>query len=222
MSAPRKPARWRAAVVGVDVVGEAVDVLGVAVVPLQRDLDADAVALARRSRSASRWSVSLFRFRCSTKEAMPPSYWKRCFLPSRSSSRVIRMPRFRNESSRRRCESVSKLKVVVSKICGSGLKVTFVPRRSVTPVCSSRVCGHAARVALAVDLARRARSRRSSALGERVHARDADAVEAARDLVGLLVELAARVELGQHDLGRRRARTGVRARRGCRGRCRSR
>jgi hypothetical protein len=40
------------------------------------------------------------------------------------------MPRFRNDSSRRRCESVSKLKVVVSKICGSGLKVTFVPRLS--------------------------------------------------------------------------------------------
>ena len=72
---------------------------------------------------------------------MPPSYWKRCFLLSRSSSSVIRMPRFRNESSRSRCDSVSKLKVVVSKICGSGLKVTLVPRLSVVPVCSSRLCG---------------------------------------------------------------------------------
>lgn len=37
-------------------------------------------------------------------------------------------------------------------------------------------------------------------VGERVHARDAHAVEAARDLVVRAVELAARVEDGQHDL----------------------
>ena len=86
-------------------------------------------------------SVSLLRFRCSTNELIPPSYWKRCFLLSRSSSSRMRMPRFRKESSRSRCERVSKLKVVVSKIWGSGLNVTLVPRRSVLPVCSSRVCG---------------------------------------------------------------------------------
>ena len=85
----------------------------------------------------SEGSVTLFRFRCSTKEAMPPSYWKRCSLLSRSSVRVMRIPLFRKLSSRRRWERVSKLKVVVSKICGSGLKVIFVPRRSVTPVFSS-------------------------------------------------------------------------------------
>jgi hypothetical protein len=32
----------------------------------------------------------------------------------------MRMPRFRKLSSRRRCESVSKLKAVVSKIVASG------------------------------------------------------------------------------------------------------
>ena len=37
-------------------------------------------------------------------------------------------------------------------------------------------------------------------VGERVHAAHADAVEAAGDLVGVLVELAARVEHGHHDL----------------------
>ena len=36
----------RAALDGVDVVGEGEDVLGVAVVPLQRDLDVDTVARA--------------------------------------------------------------------------------------------------------------------------------------------------------------------------------
>ncbi len=40
---------------------------------------------------------------------------------------------------------------------------------------------------------------------ERVHNRDADAVQAARDLVGVLVELSAGVELGHDDLGRRDA-----------------
>jgi hypothetical protein len=44
----------RAAVVRVDVVGEGVDRLGVAVVPLQRDLDVDAVADSPACRSACR------------------------------------------------------------------------------------------------------------------------------------------------------------------------
>ncbi len=42
-------------------------------------------------------------------------------------------------------------------------------------------------------------------LGERVHHRDADAVQAARDLVGVLVEFPAGVQLGHDDLGRRDA-----------------
>src|SRR5262245_15591115 len=36
---------------------------------------------------------------------------------------------------------------------------------------------------------------------ERIHHRDADAVQAARDLVGILVELTAGMELGHDDLG---------------------
>ena len=47
--------------------------------------------------------------------------------------------------------------------------------------------------------------RSSSARGERVDDRDADAVQAARDLVGVLVELTAGMELGHDDLGRRDA-----------------
>ena len=46
-------------------------------------------------------------------------------------------------------------------------------------------------------------------LGEGVHDRDADAVEATRDLVGSLVELPARMELGHDDLGRRDALAGM-------------
>ena len=84
---------------------------------------------------------ALFLFRCWTNDTMPPSYWKRCDLPSRSSSIVMTMPPFRNASSRRRCARVSKLYSVVSKIWASGLKVTLVPRRVVVPVASSAPCG---------------------------------------------------------------------------------
>ncbi len=54
-------------------------------------------------------------------------------------------------------------------------------------------------LAVAPDACRSRRSR------ERVHHRDADAVQAARDLVAVLVELTAGMELGHDDLGRRDA-----------------
>src|SRR5262249_5065585 len=44
------------------------------------------------------------------------------------SSMVMRRPRFRNASSRKRWERTSKLNSVVSKIFSSGVNVTFVPR----------------------------------------------------------------------------------------------
>ena len=42
-------------------------------------------------------------------------------------------------------------------------------------------------------------------VGQRVDDRDADAVQAARDLVGILVEFSAGMQLGHDDLGRRDA-----------------
>ena len=114
------------------------------------------------------------------------------------------MPPFRNASSRRRCASVSKLKTVVSKICVSGLKVTFVPRRLVVPVISRSRSRRAALVGLLIDLAV-APDFEVERLGQRVDDRDADAVQAARHLVAVVVELAAGVEHRQHDFGRRLA-----------------
>ena len=73
----------------------------------------------------------------------------------------------------------------------------MVPCRSVSPVTFTGCLGHAAHVALEVDLAVLV-DRHLAPLGQRVHHRGAHAVQAARDLVGVLVELAAGVELG-HD-----------------------
>ena len=56
---------------------------------------------------------------------------------------------------------------------------------------------------LAVDLAV-ASHLGDEPLGERVHDRDADAVQAARDLVAVAAELPAGVELGQDDRERRK------------------
>ena len=111
---------------------------------------------------------------------------------------VMVTPPFRNASSRRRCASVSKLYSVVSKICGSGLNVILVPRFLVVPVTSSALDRIAAVVALLVDLAV-APDLQVERLRQRVHDRDADAVQTAGDLVAVVVELAAGVQHGQHD-----------------------
>ena len=89
------------------------------------------------------------------------------------------------------------------KICGSGWKRMLVPRRLWTSPSVLQLLGrHAAREALAVELAA-ARDLDLERLGQRVDHRDADAVQAAGGLVGLGVELAARVQHGHDDFERR-------------------
>ena len=114
------------------------------------------------------------------------------------------MPPFRNASSRSRWASVSKLKTVVSKISVSGLNVTLVPRRLVVPVTSRSAGRLAALVGLLIDLAV-APDFEIERFGQRVDDRDADAVQTARHLVAVVVELAAGVQHGQHDFGGRLA-----------------
>ena len=135
---------------------------------------------------------------------MPPSYWNPCDLPSRSSSSVMLMPPFRNASSRRRCASVSKLYSVVSKICGSGLERDL----RAAPLGRAALDQTGRRVAalerllvhslVAPDL-------ELEPLGQGIDDRHADAVQTAGHLVGVVLELAAGVQLGHHDLGRRAA-----------------
>ncbi len=85
---------------------------------------------------------SLALFRCSTNSPMPPLYWNVSLRPpSRSSVSVMRKPALRNESSRRRLARMSYWNSVVVKIVGSGLKVIFVPVRSLLPMTDSGATG---------------------------------------------------------------------------------
>ena len=112
----------------------------------------------------------------------------------------------RKAVSRRRSSSVWKSKSSVSKMSASGRNVTVVPVARPCGSCSPLIelaCGRPARVLLREHVAVAA-DLDAQPLGERVDDRDADAVQAARDLVAAAVaELAAGVQHGQHDLDRR-------------------
>ena len=150
----------------------------------------------------SRWATSLPSFRCLTKARMPSLYLKSASRLSRSSTRRMCRPSFRYASSRRRASRTSNLKVGSSKISRSGLKVIVVPvflawptRLQVLGLLAARK-RHAPDAAVAPDLD-------LQPLREGRDARDAHAVQPARDLVGRVVELAAGV---QHRQGHLHAR----------------
>ena len=82
-----------------------------------------------------------------------------------------------------------------------------------------RVQRVAAAIGLAEDLAVAA-DLQFQLLRQGVDHRDADAVQTAGDLVGVVVELAAGMQHGQHHFGRRFALRSDACRSGCRGRCR--
>ena len=114
------------------------------------------------------------------------------------------MPAFRNASSRSRCASVSKLNSTVSKISLSGVKVILVPRFFVVPVISRSACGFP-RCVLLLEHLPVAPDLEVELLRERVDDRHADAVQAAGDLVAVVVEFAAGVQHREHDFGGRTA-----------------
>ena len=99
-------------------------------------------------------------------------------------------------------------KLVLGKICGSALKVVFVPRRSVRPMRRTSASGHAALVLLLVDVALAA-DLDLAPFGEEVDHGDAHAVQAAGGLVGPFLELAAELQHGHHALERGEAQVGM-------------
>ena len=116
---------------------------------------------------------------------------------------TICRPLLRYASSRSFCASCSNENSrMFLKISGSGWNVILVPRRSVTPVCLNSRRRDALGVLLVVDLAVAA-NLELEPVGQRVDRRHADAVQTAGDLVAAAAELAAGVEHGHHELGRR-------------------
>ena len=114
-------------------------------------------------------------------------------------------PELRNASSRSRCSSVAKSNSVMVKVCFDGRNVTSVPRWSwAAPTTASGATAlavaelHEMLLAVAPD-------RQLEPARQRVDHGDADAVQAAGHLVGVLVEFSAGVQLGHDDLGRRDA-----------------
>src|SRR5262245_25786006 len=202
-----EPDEMCAALDRVDVVGEGVDALGVAVVPLHGDLDVDAVARALQVDDVGvdgrlgavempheghdpalieelvRLAVALVRDR----DADAP-------VEERQLAEALRQD---VEAELRGLEDQA---VRLEGDPGAALvrDPGLLDRRvRLTPL-----------VALLVDLAVAA-DLDLEGLGKGVHDGHAHPVQAAGDLVGPVVELAAGVQLGQHDLGRRDALGGV-------------
>ena len=160
-----------------------------------------------------RKSDSFDALRCLTKSTMPPLYLKVVLVTGsvRSSAKRISRPLFKKAMIWSRSRTVWARNSISSKIEASGQNVTVVPVRG-SPVLRSLDAGPVAVtffltlppfsnsasqcLLVAVDLEHQAGR-------QGVDDRDADTVQAARDLVALAAELAAGVQRGQHDLGRR-------------------
>ena len=184
----------------------------VAGVPLQRDLDL--LASSDPSKDATlRNSDSFDALRCLTKSTMPPLYLKVTFVSGsvRSSVKRISRPLFKNAMICRRSMTVWARNSVSSKTVASGQKVTVVPVRGwpvlrslgAGPVVGDLALELAALLELGLPVLAVAVHLEDRAGGQRVDHRHAHAVQAAGHLVALAPELAAGVQGGQHDLGRR-------------------
>ena len=193
----------RAAFVRVDVVREGVDRLGVAVVPLQRDLGVDAVLLAahvdrllvdrrlvlvqvRDERDDAAFVVELVALAV----ALVVERDENAAVQERELAQALRQD---VEAEDRRLENLR---------VGLEGDLRAAPLRRAGDFERGR--RRAALVGLLVDLAV-APDFEVERLRQRVDDRDADAVQTAGHLVAVVVELAAGVQHGQHDFGGRLA-----------------
>ena len=189
------------ALVRVDVVRERVDRLGVAVVPLQRDLDVDAVALPvhvdRLVVDRRLVQVQVLDERVDAPFVQELVALAVPFVVDRNRDAAVQEGQLA-EPLRQRVEAVigrlEDLRVRLERDSRAALL-----RRARDFELSGRI---ASLVGLLVDLPV-APDLGIECFRQRVDDRQPDAVEAARDLVAVVVELATGMEHGQHDLGRR-------------------
>src|SRR5882672_1967982 len=135
----------------------------------------------------------------STNPFTPPVCAKFSSFPERWSTSWIFTPLLRKESSRSRLARMSKWYSMTPKVSVLARKCTSVPRLSGH---LERRHRHAAAELHEMAFAFAANGQ-PEPVGERVDHRDAHAVQAAGDLVGVVVELASGVKLGHDDLCRR-------------------
>ena len=132
----------RAAVYRVDVVRKGIDLFVIAVVVLDGDLDREILALLFKvDRLVVQRRFVLVQV---LDEFRNSAFVIELVRPLRLLTLVFDRdpdPFVQKCFSRNRSESLSKLNAVSVKICVSGLKVTFVPRFRVFPVCLSGAMG---------------------------------------------------------------------------------
>ena len=203
VSADAEAGQVRAAFVRVDVVGEGEDQLGVAVVPLQRDLGVDAVLVAlHEDRLVVDDRLVLVQVLDERDDA--------AFVLELVALAVALVVDGDEDAAVEERELAQALRQRVEAVLG-GLEDLRVGLERDLRAAPLRRAGdlevgdrRAALVALLVDLAV-APDLEVEPLRQRVDDRHADAVQAAGHLVAVVVELAAGVQHGQHDLGRRLA-----------------
>ena len=205
----------RAAVALRDVVGEDQHVLVIAVVPPQRDLDRHAVALApHQQRLVDQRGLGAVEI---AHEGFEPAFVEQLLAPHLGMARVGQDDADAGIEEGQFAQPMLD-RAVVELDHGEGLgrgqegdfgaalgRAVDLGRRADHLQAVHRVAVlelHRVFVAVAPD----AQLQRG---GQRVDDRHADAVQPARDLVGILVELPAGVQLGHDDLGGRNALLGV-------------
>ena len=187
----------RAAFVGVDVVREGVDRFRVAVVPLQRDLDVDAVLVAAHvDRLVVRRGAVLIQILDERVDA--------ALVEEVVRLAVALVFDGDGDATVQEGELAQALRQRVEAVFG-GLENLRIGREGDLGAALLGRAGDfqrldriAAVIALLVDLAV-APDFQVERLRQRVHDRHADAVQTAGDLVAVVVELAAGVQHGQHD-----------------------
>jgi hypothetical protein len=196
-----------AALHGVDVVGEGEDRLGVSLVPLQRDLDLDGLfgAGERDHRRVDR-RLGAVQVADELLDAAAVEEFvlllRRLFLDDDANAAIEEreLTQAMREEVKAEVHALEDLGVGLEGHLGAGLIAGADQRQRrlrLAAVKPLRV-----HLAVALDLDRQHRR-------QRVHHRHADAVETAGDGVGTGIELAAGVQLGQHDLGGGNAFLGV-------------